>query len=148
MRNFLECIRTRKTPNGDIELGYRVQVSLIMAMSSYVEGKVAYFDAATETIRMIGPSNPQGVPVRGRVGRFRRAVRLTDTKGEKVAVSYGGRTLLEYRYTTARPKPYIHPLYLSGRPAGHARRPRRITCTIAASWWHGRRWTASTSGAK
>ena len=52
MRNFLDCVRTRKTPNGDIELGYRVQVPLIMAMRSYVEGKVAYFDAETETIRM------------------------------------------------------------------------------------------------
>ncbi|HWQ56425.1 MAG TPA: Gfo/Idh/MocA family oxidoreductase [Bryobacteraceae bacterium] len=52
MRNFLDSIRARKTPNGDIELGYRVQVPLIMAMRSYVEGKVAYFDAATETIRM------------------------------------------------------------------------------------------------
>jgi hypothetical protein len=41
-------------------------------------------------------------------------VRLTDTKGEKVAVTYGGTTLLEYRYTTARPKPYIHPLCLAG----------------------------------
>jgi len=52
MRNYLECIRTRKTPNADIELAYRVQVPLIMAMRSFVEGKVAYFDAATETIRL------------------------------------------------------------------------------------------------
>lgn len=52
MRNFLECIRTRQTPNGDIELGYRVQVPLIMAMRSFTEGKVAYFDAASETIRL------------------------------------------------------------------------------------------------
>jgi hypothetical protein len=41
-------------------------------------------------------------------------LRLADTKGEKVAVTYGGTTLLEYRYTTARPKPYIHPLCLAG----------------------------------
>lgn len=52
MRNFLESMRTRKTPNCDIELGYRVQLPLIMAMMAYVEGKVAYFDAATETIRL------------------------------------------------------------------------------------------------
>jgi hypothetical protein len=44
-------------------------------------------------------------------------LRLADTKGEKVAVTYGGTTLLEYRYTSARPKPYIHPLCLpDGRP--------------------------------
>ncbi|MFB3825839.1 MAG: Gfo/Idh/MocA family protein [Bryobacteraceae bacterium] len=52
MRNWFEAIRKREQPNGDLELGYRVQVPLIMAMRSYVEGKVAYFDAATETIRM------------------------------------------------------------------------------------------------
>ncbi|HWQ56424.1 MAG TPA: PmoA family protein [Bryobacteraceae bacterium] len=43
--------------------------------------------------------------------RGAEAVRLTHTKGEKVAASSGGRPLLEYRYDRARPKPYIHPLY-------------------------------------
>jgi hypothetical protein len=44
-------------------------------------------------------------------------LRLADTKGEKVAVSCGAATLLEYRYSTARPKSYIHPLCLAdGRP--------------------------------
>lgn len=52
MRNFLQSMRTRKPPNCDIELGYRVQVPLIMSMLSYVHGKVAYFDAATESIRL------------------------------------------------------------------------------------------------
>lgn len=52
MRNYLECIRTGNTPNADIELAYRVQVPLIMAMRSFSEGKVAYFDEATETIRI------------------------------------------------------------------------------------------------
>jgi predicted dehydrogenase len=52
MRNFLECMVTRKTPNADIELAYRVQVPLIMAMRSFTEGKVAYFDEGTETIRL------------------------------------------------------------------------------------------------
>jgi len=41
-------------------------------------------------------------------------LRLTDTKGEKVAVTYGGTTLLEFRYSAARPKTYIHPLCLAG----------------------------------
>ncbi len=40
--------------------------------------------------------------------------RLTDIKGEKIVVTCGGVTLLEYRYTTARPKPYVHPLCLPG----------------------------------
>ena len=52
MRNLLECIRTRQKPNGDLELGYRVQVPLIMAMRSFVEGKVAWFDASTESIEV------------------------------------------------------------------------------------------------
>lgn len=44
-------------------------------------------------------------------------LRLVDTKGEMVAVTYGGTTLLEYRYSAACPKSYIHPLCLAdGRP--------------------------------
>ena len=52
MSNYLDCITSRKTPNADIELAYRVQVPLIMAMRSFTEGKVAYFDEASETIRL------------------------------------------------------------------------------------------------
>jgi hypothetical protein len=52
MRNFLQCMRTREKPNCDIELACRVQISLIMAMMSFSEGKVAHFDAATKMIRM------------------------------------------------------------------------------------------------
>ena len=40
-------------------------------------------------------------------------LQLADTKGEKVAVMFGGRTLLEYRYSRERPKPYVHPLALA-----------------------------------
>lgn len=44
-------------------------------------------------------------------------VRLADTKGEKVTVTFQGATLCEYRYDAARPKPYVHPLCLAdGRP--------------------------------
>ncbi|MBL8292291.1 MAG: PmoA family protein [Bryobacterales bacterium] len=43
-------------------------------------------------------------------------LRLSHFEGEKVVVSSGATTLLEYRYTTARPKSYIHPLYVDGRP--------------------------------
>ena len=52
MRNFVKCMQDRKTPNCDVELAYRVQIPLIMSMMSFTEGKVAYFDSATETIRM------------------------------------------------------------------------------------------------
>jgi hypothetical protein len=44
-------------------------------------------------------------------------LRVTDTKGEKVTVAHNGTTVLEYRYSKERPKPYVHPLCLpDGRP--------------------------------
>ncbi len=51
--NFLRCIRTRAKTACDIELAYAVQVPIIMAMRSYLEGKVAYFDADKEKIRLV-----------------------------------------------------------------------------------------------
>lgn len=42
---------------------------------------------------------------------------VNDTPGEKVTVSCAGTVLVEYRYSAARPKTYVHPLCLpSGRP--------------------------------
>lgn len=38
--------------------------------------------------------------------------RLANTEGEKLSVIHGGVTLLEYRYSAARPKTYVHPLCL------------------------------------
>lgn len=52
IRNFLDCIRTREKTFCDIELGYVVQVPLIMAMQSFVTGKAAFFDADAEKIRL------------------------------------------------------------------------------------------------
>lgn len=40
-------------------------------------------------------------------------LRVTPVNGGKLAVTHGGVTLLEYRYSAARPKPYIHPLCLA-----------------------------------
>ncbi len=45
-----------------------------------------------------------------RAGRLR----LVDSKGEKVTFFAGERPLFEYRYSNARPKTYIHPLYSPG----------------------------------
>lgn len=39
--------------------------------------------------------------------------RLANTEGEKLSVIHGGATLLEYRYSAARPKTYVHPLCLA-----------------------------------
>ncbi|MCS7315947.1 MAG: Gfo/Idh/MocA family oxidoreductase [Bryobacterales bacterium] len=52
LRNFLECVRTRGKPYADIELGYATQLPLIMAMQSHLEGKVAFYDAEQERIRL------------------------------------------------------------------------------------------------
>ncbi len=41
-----------------------------------------------------------------------KRMRVVDTKGEKVAVLCGDQAVLEYRYTAARPKTYVHPLVL------------------------------------
>lgn len=42
--NFLECMRTRKKPTLDVETGARAQVVITMAVQSYREGRVLYFD--------------------------------------------------------------------------------------------------------
>lgn len=52
LRDFFECVRTKRKPQGDIELAYHTQVALIMAMRSFVERKVATFDATREEILM------------------------------------------------------------------------------------------------
>jgi predicted dehydrogenase len=51
MRNFLECIRTRRQPNAPIDAGYSHSVAAIMADESYLRGKRMLFDAKTRSIR-------------------------------------------------------------------------------------------------
>lgn len=42
--NFLSCMRTRQKPQLDVETGARAQVLITMAVRSFREGKVMYFD--------------------------------------------------------------------------------------------------------
>ncbi|MBX5495911.1 MAG: Gfo/Idh/MocA family oxidoreductase [Bryobacteraceae bacterium] len=42
--NFLDCMRTRQKPTLDVETGARAQVVITMAVQSYRQGKVLYFD--------------------------------------------------------------------------------------------------------
>ncbi len=42
--NFLECIHTRQKPTLDVETAARAQVVITMAVHSYRQGKVLYFD--------------------------------------------------------------------------------------------------------
>jgi predicted dehydrogenase len=42
--NFLKCVRTREKPTLDVETAARAQVVISMAVQSYREGRVLYFD--------------------------------------------------------------------------------------------------------
>lgn len=50
MTNWLECIRTRKQPNADIEAGYSHSVALAMAIRAMHTGKRVTFDASRHEI--------------------------------------------------------------------------------------------------
>jgi predicted dehydrogenase len=45
--NFLQCMRTRQKPTLDVETGAKAQVLITMAVQSYREGRVLYFDEKT-----------------------------------------------------------------------------------------------------
>ena len=44
VRNFLECIRTRQQPTLNVDVALRAQVTISMAVQSYREGRVLYWD--------------------------------------------------------------------------------------------------------
>src|SRR5579862_3354266 len=44
MQNFLECVRSRQKPTLDVETAFRAQVTISMAVQSYREGRVLYWD--------------------------------------------------------------------------------------------------------
>jgi predicted dehydrogenase len=44
INNFLGCMRTREKPHLDVETGARAQVLITMAVESYRQGRVLYFD--------------------------------------------------------------------------------------------------------
>jgi len=50
MANWVECMRTRATPNGSIDSGYAHSIAAIMATRSYREGEKVYWDRKAETI--------------------------------------------------------------------------------------------------
>jgi len=50
MRNWMECVRSRKQPNAPIEAGYSHAVALIMANASLRTGMRATFDAAARQV--------------------------------------------------------------------------------------------------
>jgi predicted dehydrogenase len=50
MRNWFECLRSRKQPNATVGQGYSHAVAVIMAARSYREGRKLWWDAAREEI--------------------------------------------------------------------------------------------------
>ena len=50
MRNWMECVRSRKQPNAPIEAGYSHAVALIMSNASMRTGMRATFDRARRQV--------------------------------------------------------------------------------------------------
>ena len=50
MENFLRCVRTRQKPVLDADTAYRAMVTIGMAVQSYREGRVLYFDESAEKV--------------------------------------------------------------------------------------------------
>jgi predicted dehydrogenase len=54
--NFYECVRSRKQPNCNPDLAYKVMTHIGLSTRSYREGKVFYFDPKTEQILTHAPA--------------------------------------------------------------------------------------------
>jgi predicted dehydrogenase len=50
VRNWMECVRSRKTPNADIEAGYRHSVALCMTIAALHTGQRVTFDDARQEV--------------------------------------------------------------------------------------------------
>jgi hypothetical protein len=54
--NFVRCVRERKTPVLDGQLGYMAQVAVVLAVRSLREHKVMHFDPKTERVMDAPPA--------------------------------------------------------------------------------------------
>jgi hypothetical protein len=50
VRNWMECIRSRKTPNADIDAGYRHSVALCMTIAALQTGQRVGFDDTRQEV--------------------------------------------------------------------------------------------------
>jgi hypothetical protein len=48
--NFLDCMRTREKPTLDVDTGLHAQVTISMAVQSYREGRVLYWDDKNQKV--------------------------------------------------------------------------------------------------
>jgi predicted dehydrogenase len=54
IRNWMECIRSRKQPNAPVEAGYSHSIATIMTNAAVITGKKATFDTAKQEIMVDG----------------------------------------------------------------------------------------------
>jgi predicted YcjX-like family ATPase len=57
VRNWMECVRSRKTPNASIEAGYSHSIALCMAIAAMHTGQKATFDDAKQEV-VVGCGTP------------------------------------------------------------------------------------------
>ena len=50
MRNWMECVRSRKTPNASIEAGYSHSIALCMNVAAIQTGQKVTFDEKTQQV--------------------------------------------------------------------------------------------------
>ena len=50
IRNWMECVRSRKQPNAPIEAGYSHSIAVIMANAAYHTGAKVTFDDSTQEV--------------------------------------------------------------------------------------------------
>jgi hypothetical protein len=50
MKNWMDCVRSRKTPNASVEAGYSHSVALCMTIAAIQTGQRITFDDATQDI--------------------------------------------------------------------------------------------------
>ena len=51
MKNFFDCVRSRKAPNAPIEAGFSHSIATIMAELSYTTGRKVTYDPVKRTIK-------------------------------------------------------------------------------------------------
>ncbi len=52
MKNYFDCIRSRKQPNAPIDAGYQHSVAAIMADISFSQGRQITYDAAMREVHI------------------------------------------------------------------------------------------------
>ena len=50
IRNWMECVRSRKTPNAPIEAGYQHSIATMMSNAAYRTGQRVTFDEKTQEV--------------------------------------------------------------------------------------------------